>query len=127
MKKVFLSISLICVFVVACKVKATKENSAKENNKTLETKTNEQQNAEIENKTLGKISHQYRVGGCASVIEVKLEGDEVQTLIPKDKLAKEIDVDGKEIYFNFLVLRMPQPQGCMVGQPAIITDIVEKK
>ena len=82
----------------------------------------------IENKTLGKVSHRYKTAGCNTVIEVKLEGEgEIQTLIPKDKLAQEIDVNGTEIYFNFLLLRMPQPEGCKVGQPADITDIVLKK
>jgi hypothetical protein len=138
MKKIFLGIALIAFYTVACKVKSTKENANTSNAKTIENANSNpikveenkavvQEAMNIENKTLGKVSHRYRATGCNTVIEVKLEGEgEIQTLIPKDKLAKEIDVDGKEIYFNFLLLRMPQPQGCNVGQPADITDIVSK-
>ena len=118
---------LFSAFNMACKVKATKENTVKENIKPLENITNTQENTSIENKTLGKVSHKYKASGCSSVIEVKLEGDEIQTLIPKDKLAKEFDIEGTVLYFNFLVLRMPQPTGCSVGQPAEINDIVMKK
>lgn len=105
-------------------MKATKEKSAQENNKPVENNTSAQPVNNVENKTLGKVSHRYRTMGCNTVIEVKLEGDEIQTLIPKDKLAQEFDIDGTEIYFNFLVLRMPQPEGCTLGQPAEITEIV---
>jgi hypothetical protein len=111
---------------MACKVKSSKEttgnNTDMQNNKP---KVNEQ--ASIENKTLGKVSHKYRASGCNTVIEVKLEGDEIQTLIPKDKLAADFDIDGLEVYFNFLVLRMPQPKGCSVGQPAEINDLLKKQ
>jgi len=139
MKKIVGAIMLISLFTGACKVKATKENKSNTNAKTVEnsnvsnSKPEEsmapvQEAMTTENKTLGKVSHRYRASGCNTVIEVKLEGEgEIQTLIPKDKLSKEIDVDGTEIYFNFLVLRMPQPAGCSVGQPAEITDIVVKK
>jgi hypothetical protein len=140
MKKIFLGFLLLAAFTVACKVKSTKENTTNSNTKPVEntntavnpkleeSKAPVQEAMNIENKTLGKVSHRYRATGCNTVIEVKLEGDgEIQTLIPKDKLAQEIDVDGTEIYFNFLLLRMPQPTGCKVGQPANITDVVIKK
>lgn len=127
MKKIFLGISLLTTLSIACKVKATKENTSKENVKPTENNTAMQEVTAIENKTLGKVSHRYRAAGCKTVIEVKLEEGEIQTLIPKDKLSQEFDVDGIELYFNFLVLRMPQPAGCTTGQPAEITDIVKKK
>jgi hypothetical protein len=127
MKKILLGISLLTTLSIACKVKATKENTSKENVKPTENKTAMQEVENIENKTLGKVSHRYRTAGCNTVIEVKLEEGEIQTLIPKDKLSQEFDVDGTELYFNFLVLRMPQPEGCKIGQPAEITDIVKKK
>lgn len=115
--------------MMACKVKSTKENSTNTNtNPKVENNTVTEAPVNIENKTLGKVSHKYKATGCNTVIEVKLEAEgEIQTLIPKDKLAAAFDVDGTEIYFNFLLLRMPQPAGCSVGQPADITDIVKKK
>ena len=139
MKNIFLGFLLISTFNIACKVKSTKENTTNSNTKPIENTNSvnpklEESNApvqeamSIENKTLGKVSHRYRTSGCNTVIEIKLEGEgEIQTLIPKDKLSNQIDVDGTEIYFNFLLLRMPQPAGCSVGQPADITDIVIKK
>ncbi|MCW3105058.1 MAG: hypothetical protein JWO09_3498 [Bacteroidetes bacterium] len=48
------------------------------------------------------------------------------TLIPKDKLASEYDVDGLEIAFNYHPLKMPNPAGCTVGMPAEITDLSKK-
>lgn len=123
MKKLIVMVCLLSLTGLACKVKS----STKDNTQTVQNNTTMTEAYNIENKTLGKVSHQYRATGCSSVIEIKLEGDEIQTLIPKDKLAKEFDVDGTEIYFNFLLLRMPQPEGCSTGQPAEITDIVKKK
>lgn len=119
MKKMRYTLCLISILAFACTVKKT----ATTNTNAVETTTN---NANITDKTLGKVSHKYRSEGCKTVIEVRREGEEVQTLIPKDALPASLDVDGKEIYFNFRVLRMPQPAGCTVGQPAEITDAVKK-
>jgi hypothetical protein len=139
MNKVIFGVILISVLIGACKVKTTKENVNNINskptensnnlaNKPEESKAPVQEEMSVENKTIGKVSHRYKATGCNTVIEVKLEGEgEIQTLIPKDKLAQEIDKDGTEIYFNFMLLRMPQPAGCKIGQPADITDVVLKK
>lgn len=135
MKKIILFSAIVSFTFISCKVKSTKENSTKENSTTNKQTENATSNAQvqtslepanIENKTLGKVSHKYRASGCNTVIEVKLEGDEIQTLIPKDKLDANFDVDGLELYFNFHLLRMPQPAGCSTGQPAEITDVVKK-
>ena len=78
-------------------------------------------------KTNGKVSHQYRSTGCATVVIVMMEGEENPlTLIPKDKLSDNFDVDGMEISFNYRTLRMPQPEGCSKGIPAELTDITKK-
>lgn len=120
-------IALVSLLGLSCKVKTSKEKSNQQNiAKPADKVTMVEEIKDIENKTLGRVSHQYRAAGCNTVIEVKLAEGEIQTLIPKDKLAAEFDVDGKELYFNFLLLRMPQPAGCTVGQPAAITDIVKK-
>jgi hypothetical protein len=77
--------------------------------------------------TLGKVSHQYREGGCSTVILVNLENqDKPLTLIPRDTLAPEFDIDGLVILFNYRTLKMPNPKGCSVGIPAEITDISKK-
>jgi hypothetical protein len=76
--------------------------------------------------TTGTVSYKYRATGCSTVIIVKQEEGEELTLIPKDKIAKEFDVDGMMIIFNYHTLRMPQPQGCTTGIPAEITDVSKK-
>ncbi len=77
--------------------------------------------------TFGKVSHQYKATGCATVVVVKIEGEEKPlTLIPKDILPSSIDIDGLEISFNYRTLKMPQPAGCNVGIPAELTEISKK-
>ena len=78
-------------------------------------------------KTLGKVSHQFRATGCATVIVVTRTGqEEPLILIPKDSLPSELDVDGKEIYFNYRTLKIHQPQGCSKGIPAEVTGVERK-
>ncbi|MES2286508.1 MAG: hypothetical protein V4547_12540 [Bacteroidota bacterium] len=76
-------------------------------------------------KTIGKVSHEYRSTGCSTVIII---ADDINStiLIPKNKLAENIDVDGLEITFYYRKLRMPQPVGCTKGIPAELTDITKK-
>jgi hypothetical protein len=128
MKKIFFLLSIVAAISISCKVKHSADKKVVEQNKTEVKNETQQENNQIENKTFGRVSHKYKASGCNAVIEVKLETEgEIQTLIPKDKLPTEFDIDGTSIYFNFLLLRMPQPAGCSVGQPATITDIVKKK
>ena len=78
--------------------------------------------------TLGKVSHQYRATGCATVVIVKQEDvSDPITLIPRDTLAPAFDMDGLEIWFNYRPLKMRNPAGCKVGMPAELTDITKKK
>lgn len=76
----------------------------------------------------GKVSHKYRAGGCETVIIINAHDDVAEiTLIPKDKLNKDIDVDGQNITFDYHPLKMPQPAGCAVGIPAEISNITKLK
>lgn len=76
----------------------------------------------------GKVSHKYRAGGCETVIIIMAHDDVAEiTLIPKDKLNKDIDVDGQNITFDYQPLKMPQPAGCTVGMPASISNITKLK
>ena len=120
MKIIILILSVSIAAFFGCKAK-------KEAGSTKPTTTVEQTQSPAVGNTAGKVSHQYRSTGCATVVIVKLDGQENPlTLIPKDKLAFEFDVDGLEITFNYHTLRMPQPAGCNVGLPAEITDIAKK-
>lgn len=79
----------------------------------------------IKSKTIGKVSHQFRVTGCSTVIVV--EGiTPPLILIPKNKLPDKLDENGLEISFNYKKLKMPQPVGCSKGSPAELTDITNK-
>jgi hypothetical protein len=119
MKKNTLFVFLCFALVSACKPQKQGSTSAASN-----TASNEV--AAAVGTTSGIVSHKYRSTGCSTVVVVKQEEGEDLTLIPKDKLAKEYDVDGLNILFNYHTLRMPQPQGCTVGIPAEITDVSKK-
>lgn len=76
----------------------------------------------------GKVSHKYRAGGCETVIVIMAHDDVAEiTLIPKDKLNKDIDVEGQTITFDYQPLKMPQPAGCTVGIPAEISNVTKLK
>lgn len=74
----------------------------------------------------GYISFVYKKEGCSAVIITKTEDGKELTLIPKDKLSNDFDVDNLKITFNYRTLRMPTPEGCM-GIPAEITDLAKTK
>lgn len=111
--------TLIFVFSYSCKTKHKSEVSGKDKER-IETDAND-------TRTIGKVSHQYRSGGCATVITIKeADKENIITLIPSMPLAKEFDVDGLTIKFNYQPLKMRNPDGCSVGIPAEITNISKK-
>jgi hypothetical protein len=75
----------------------------------------------------GKISHKYHSTGCETVIIIHSEDGSEITLIPKDKLSNDVDMEGQLIRFDYKTLKMPQPAGCTVGMPAEITNITKLK
>lgn len=76
-------------------------------------------------KNTGKISHHYKAKGIAVVINISTsEGDII--LIPKTPLAKEFDVNGLEIKFDYKLLRVPSPKGCPKAHYAVISNISKK-
>jgi uncharacterized protein YpmB len=96
--------------------------------KNAQTKSVSTEQATTQPKTSGKVSHQYKATGCATVIVVKQKDTgETLTLIPKDALPKEFDTDGLEISFDYRLLKMPNPPGCNAGIPAEITNISKTK
>lgn len=114
MKKYIYVLLISALAVIACKSKKSAGSSASSTASVAAT-----------GNTTGKVSHKYRSTGCATVIVFMQDGTET-TLIPKDKLAKEFDVDGLEILFNYRTLKMMNPEGCTTGMPAEITGISKK-
>jgi hypothetical protein len=118
MKNIALIIAVVALSIGACKIgkHADKKTTA------TTTTTMEQTTGQ----TKGTVSHQYRATGCATVIIVK-KGDEVMTLIPKDKLPDNLDVDGMVISFDYVPLRMHNPEGCNAGFPAQLSNVKASK
>ena len=79
----------------------------------------------MQNLSEGTVSHQYRAGGCKTVIKVAQPEADTLVLIPSNSLGK-FDVDGLKIMFSYRQLRMPNPEGCSVGMPAEIITIKKK-
>ncbi|MBK7183187.1 MAG: hypothetical protein IPH89_09735 [Bacteroidetes bacterium] len=104
MKSYLIILSIVVSIFTSCKTKETTTSSTM-------------------GKTSGKVSHEYKAGGCSAVI---VTSDGI-TLIPKDALKKEFDVDGLEVTFDYLTLKMPQPAGCTTGMPAEITNLGKVK
>ena len=118
MRTLLVAIIIISICGSACKTKqvAVDENSDNSNNNNSST-TN--------GLTLGKISHKYRASGCATVVLVEQKdnpGEEL-TLIPAQAFPSTMDVDGLEIYFDYRLLRMPNPEGCSTGIPAEFQNV----
>ena|ERR1035437_1389593 len=114
MKQIFFILAISTLMIGACKAKQKSVVSPP---------TTEQTSPKP--KTIGTVSHKYRATGCATVIVIDGAANPL-TLIPKDKLPDNIDVDGLEISFTYHTLRMPQPAGCSDGIPALIKDITKK-
>jgi hypothetical protein len=78
----------------------------------------------IKGKNTGTVSHQYNAEGCKTVIIVKPENpNEPLILIPMNDFDAKFDKDKLKISFDYLPLRVKNPEGCNVGIPAEITNI----
>lgn len=73
----------------------------------------------------GTVSHKYRSGGCSTVILAVTPESDSLVLIPSNSLGT-FDVDGMNIAFTYRMLRMPNPEGCSVGNPAEIISIKKR-
>ena len=118
----------LLMFSASCKCKE-KTPPTQQTQQTQQTQTTKEikMQAPVDNKTLGKVSFQNKATGCSAVIIVKTEdATKPLILIPKDALPTEFDKDGVEIYFDYRLLKMPNPKGCNEGIPAELTNISKK-
>lgn len=117
-KSTFLILTIFFSGLAACKSKkATTETASKE---VKQTETAAADKATPKSK--GKVSHQYRSTGCATVILSTVDGNDL-TLIPSIRLPEKFDVDGLQISFDYRPLKMHNPEGCNAGFPAEISNI----
>lgn len=80
----------------------------------------------IKGSTEGVVSHQYRKSGCQTVIVIK-NLQETFTIIPVEGFDAKYDKDNLKISFDYLPLKMKNPDGCNVGIPAEIKNITVDK
>ena len=80
------------------------------------------------NQTIGIVSHKFRATGCSTVIILtkRVNDKEPATIIPVEKIPESFDIDGLEIYFDYHLLKMRNPDGCNEGIPAEIINISKK-
>lgn len=115
---VYFLFGLTILIAVSCKSKKVESSVQKENNQVVV--------VDNKGKTSGTVSHRYRDTGCQTVINIDQENGETLILIPSEPIPEHYDFDGKEIFFNYQPLKMPQPENCNAGIPALITEISEK-
>ena len=133
MKSIIMLVAVLSMSVVSCKTKKAASASATTSTTSTSTTTasttaNTSATGDNQGANVGKISHQYKSTGCETVIVIAAHDDVAEmTLIPKDKLSKDVDMDGQLIRFDYHALKMPQPAGCTVGVPAEITNITKLK
>lgn len=113
----FIFVCLLAISFIAPSCKCCKDRCEKKHD------VNQEQ--PVIGTTTGTVSHQFRETGCATVVIIS--GEEEITLIPMSGLPDELNVDGKIILFDYTTSRMPQPEGCMKGLPAMLTNVSEKK
>lgn len=93
--------------------------------KTTEKKDINNTKSEIQKgKTIGIVSHQYKATGCKTTIIILQKGqDKPLIIIPINDFDLKFDKDKLKISFDYLPLRIKNPDGCNVGIPAEITNI----
>ena len=76
----------------------------------------------IKGKTIGMVSQQYKAEGCSTVIFI-INQAETLCLLPVRGFDAKYNKDKLKISFDYLPLRMKNPEGCNIGIPAEISNI----
>ncbi|MFZ4412899.1 MAG: hypothetical protein ACOYOV_07435 [Bacteroidales bacterium] len=77
----------------------------------------------VKGKYTGMVSHQFQKQGCKTIIIVNNDKDHSLRLIPMNELEAKFDKDQLKISFDYLPLRIKNPEGCGEGIPAEISNI----
>ncbi|NVN94526.1 MAG: hypothetical protein HXX18_04485 [Bacteroidetes bacterium] len=94
--------------------------SCKSSEKTSNTRV---ANTLTKGKNTGVVSHQYKAEGCGTIIIANIENDKPLNLIPMNAMDAKFDKDNLKISFDYLPLRVKNPEGCNKGIPAQISNI----
>jgi hypothetical protein len=79
-------------------------------------------------KYIGSVSHQYKDKGCKTVVIIKRENqDNPLILIPMNDFPLGFDKDKMKISFDYLPLKVKNPEGCNLGIPIEIRNIAIEK
>jgi len=78
---------------------------------------------ENKGKNIGMVTHQYKNEGCRTIIIINKGNEKVLNLIPINTLDAKFDKDQLKISFDYLPLRIKNPEGCNKGIPAEISNI----
>ncbi len=79
-------------------------------------------------KYIGNVSHQFKDNGCKTVIIIKRENqDKPLILIPINDFPLGFDKDKLKISFDYLPLKVKNPEGCNMGIPIEIRNIAIEK
>jgi len=75
-------------------------------------------------KNRGVVSHKFRSKGCKTIILVIGVNEDVnQIIIPINGLEKKFDKNNLKITFDYLPLKIKQPDSCYEGIPAEISNV----
>ncbi len=93
--------------------------------KTSEKQTKTESSTNVSSaKFQGIVSHKYKKEGCKTIIIVENLKDAKQLiLIPVKGFDEKFDKDNLKIKFDYLPLRIKNPEGCNIGIPAAINNI----
>lgn len=75
--------------------------------------------------TYGKVTRLINANPCTSIIVLNKDVSSTNELIllPKDPLPEELNKEGAEIKFHYRPLKIKNPEGCLKGIPAAITEV----
>lgn len=78
--------------------------------------------------TYGKVTHLINTNQCTSIIVINIDAGSNNELIllPKDLLPEDLSKEGTELKFHYRPLKMKNPEGCLKGIPAALTEVTKR-
>lgn len=78
--------------------------------------------------TYGKVTHLINTNQCTSIIVINKDAGSNNELIllPKDLLPEDLSKEGTELKFHYRPLKIKNPEGCLKGIPAALTEVTKR-